>query len=157
MSEKVLDMILISLPKETKLSQTCLLIQAWPSWCNLTRLIILREVQQCYFLHRNLLMSLPYVSVLPKPLVMELVLAGQAKSLDPLNVTGIYSLQEKLVNSYPHWNQQDGENSIWLGKEFDYNIWDNLGNFQSRHKDDGSLVQENFLEEWMDTSLALKA
>ena len=68
-------------------------------------------------------MSLPYVSVLPKPLVMELVLAGQAKSLEPLNVTGIYYLQEKLVNSYPHWDQQDGENSIWFGKEFDHNHW----------------------------------
>ena len=55
---------------------------------------------------------------------MELVLAGQAKSLEPLNVTGIYYLQEKLVNSYPHWNQQEGENSIWFGKEFHYNFWD---------------------------------
>ena len=55
---------------------------------------------------------------------MELVLAGQAKSLEPLNVTGIYYLQEKLVNSYPHWDQQDGENSIWFGKEFDYSNFD---------------------------------
>ena len=51
---------------------------------------------------------------------MELVLAGQAMSLESLNVTGIYHLQEKLVNSYPHWNQQDGENSIWFGKESQY-------------------------------------
>ena len=68
-------------------------------------------------------MLLPYVSVLPKPLYMELVLAGHAKSLEALNVTGIYQLQEKLINSYPHWNQQHGENSIWFGKEYDYNSW----------------------------------
>ena len=73
-----------------------------------------------YFLHRDLLMLSYYVSVLPKPLFMELVLAGQAMSLESLNVTGIYHLQEKLVNSYPHWNQQDGENSIWFGKESQY-------------------------------------
>ena len=55
---------------------------------------------------------------------MELVLADQVKSLLPLNIQGTYHLQGSLVNNYPHWIQQNGENSIWFGKEFDYNSWD---------------------------------
>ena len=59
---------------------------------------------------------------MPKPLVMELFLVGQAKSsLEPLKVQGIYHLQDAHVNSYPHWHQQNGVNSIWFGKEYDYN------------------------------------
>ena len=56
-------------------------------------------------------MLLPYVSVLSKPLVMELVLTGQVKALLPLKVQGIYHLQDAYVNSYPYWDQLDGNNS----------------------------------------------
>ena len=53
---------------------------------------------------------------------MQLVLAGKAKLLDPLNLQGIYRLQKDLVNNYPYWNQLNGTYSIWFGKEyFDYN------------------------------------
>ena len=51
---------------------------------------------------------------------MQLVLTGKAKALVPRNVQGIYHLQDAHVNSYPHWDQQNGVNSIWFGKEFDY-------------------------------------
>ena len=63
------------------------------------------------------------VSVMSKPLVMELVLTGKAKDLLSLNVQGTYYLQDAHVNSYPYWDQQNGVNSIWFGKEFDYNSW----------------------------------
>ena len=56
-------------------------------------------------------------SVMPKPLMMKLVLAGQAKSLLPLGLDGIYHLQDELVNTHPFWNQVNGNNSIWFGKE----------------------------------------
>ena len=73
-----------------------------------------------YFLHRDLLMSLPYVSVLSRPLVMELVLTGQVKALLPLKVQGIYHLQDALVNGYPYWDQLNGNNSLWFGKEYEF-------------------------------------
>ena len=57
---------------------------------------------------------------MPKPLVMELVLTGQAKALVPLNVQGIYHLQDAHVNAYPYWDQLDGNNSLWFGKEYEF-------------------------------------
>ena len=61
---------------------------------------------------------------------MELVLTGQAKALLPLNVQGIYHLQDAPVNNYPHWDQQNGENSIWFGKEFHYSFLDESQYYQ---------------------------
>ena len=49
---------------------------------------------------------------------MKLILAGQAKSLEPLKLHGIYHLQDELVNNYPCWNQQNGSYSIWFIKEY---------------------------------------
>ena len=51
---------------------------------------------------------------------MELFLAGQAKSLEPLKVQGIYHLQDAHVNGYPYWDQLDGNNSLWFGKEYEF-------------------------------------
>ena len=48
---------------------------------------------------------------------MKLVLAGQAKTLEPLNLQGIYHLQKELVNSYPYWNQVNGSNAIWFRRK----------------------------------------
>ena len=49
-----------------------------------------------------------------KPLVIELVLGGQAKSLEPLNLHGIYHLQDEHVNNYPYWYQINGSHAIWF-------------------------------------------
>ena len=54
---------------------------------------------------------------------MKLVIDGEVKSILPSNIQGIYQLQDALVNNYPHWNQKNGENSIWFGKEFRYDSW----------------------------------
>ena len=51
---------------------------------------------------------------------MELFLAGKAKSLELLKVQGIYHLQDAHVNSYPYWDQLDGNNSLWFGKEYKF-------------------------------------
>ena len=64
--------------------------------------------------------KLSTVSVMSKPLVMELVLTGQVKALLPLKVQGIYHLQDAHVNSYPYWDQLDGNNSLWFGKEYKF-------------------------------------
>ena len=55
---------------------------------------------------------------------MKLALDGQSKSLEPLNLQGIYKLQVELVNEYPCWNQLNGIYSIWFGKEYfgDYSL-----------------------------------
>ena len=45
---------------------------------------------------------------------MELILAGQAKSLMVLNINGTYLFKGDLVNSYPYWVQENGGNAIWF-------------------------------------------
>ena len=64
---------------------------------------------------------------------MKLVLAGQAKTLEPLNLQGIYHLQMELVNSHPFWNQLNGSNSIWFGKEDVGEWWENRKNYRYWH------------------------
>ena len=51
---------------------------------------------------------------------MKLFLSGEVKYVLPLETQGIYHLQDKLVNNYPHWHQINGSNSIWFGKEYSY-------------------------------------
>ena len=57
-------------------------------------------------------------SVLLKPLIIKLVIGGQAKSIMNRNLHGMYHLQDDLVNNYPYWDQIDGNNSLWFGKEY---------------------------------------
>ena len=64
---------------------------------------------------------------------MKLVLAGQAKTLEPLNLQGIYHLQKELINSYPFWNQLNGSNSIWFGKVTVQKWWKERNNYRYRH------------------------
>ena len=45
---------------------------------------------------------------------MKLILNGDAKDTQGVNKQGIYILGEKLVNSYPYWEQQNGINALWF-------------------------------------------
>ena len=51
--------------------------------------------------------------------MMKLILNGDAKNKQG-NKQGIYSLGEKLVNSYPYWEEQNGSNALWFVKTFRY-------------------------------------
>ena len=51
---------------------------------------------------------------------MKLILNGVASNMHG-SKQGIYSLGEKLVNSYPFWEQQNGNNALWFVKT--YRLW----------------------------------
>ena len=51
--------------------------------------------------------------------MMKLILDGDAKNKQG-NLQGIYSLGERLVNSHPYWEQQNGRNALWFVKTFRY-------------------------------------
>ena len=44
---------------------------------------------------------------------MKLILNGDAKKVQG-SKQGTYILAEKLVNSYPYWYQQNGNNALWF-------------------------------------------
>ena len=72
--------------------------------------------------------SLLIFSALPVPPKMELVLDGYVMEKHSI-AQGNYTLGEGLVNGFPYWNQQDGENAIW---SFWSSVWmvgdkENLG------------------------------
>ena len=64
---------------------------------------------------------------------MKLVLAGQAKTLEALNLQGIYHLQKELVNSYPFWNQLNGNNAIWFGRRYVAEWWKEKKSYRYWH------------------------
>ena len=45
--------------------------------------------------------------------MMKLILNSNAKN-EQGSKEGIYVLREKLINSYPYWEQQNGSNAIWF-------------------------------------------
>ena len=49
--------------------------------------------------------------------MMKLILNGDAKNKHE-SLQGIYSLGEKLVNSHPYWEQQNGSNALWFDRTF---------------------------------------
>ena len=42
-----------------------------------------------------------------------MILNGDAKNIHP-DRQGIYILGQKLINSHPYWEQQNGSNAIWF-------------------------------------------
>ena len=48
---------------------------------------------------------------------MKLILNGVASNMHG-SKQGIYSLGEKLVNSHPYWEQQNGSNALWFDRSF---------------------------------------
>ena len=60
--------------------------------------------------------------VLPRPILMKLILNGDAKNKQGSR-QGTYILGEKLVNSYPYWKQQNGSNAIWFKDRDAYRYW----------------------------------
>ena len=52
--------------------------------------------------------------------MMKLILNGNAKN-NQGSKQGIYILGERLVNSHPYWEQQNGSNAIWFVKAF--RVW----------------------------------
>ena len=51
--------------------------------------------------------------------MMKLILNGDAKNEQGIR-QGTYILEEKLVNSYPYWLQQNGSNAIWFRDAYRY-------------------------------------
>ena len=51
-------------------------------------------------------------AAMPVPPKMELVLDGDVFE-EQSSTQGNYTLAEGLVNGFPYWNQQDGNNAIW--------------------------------------------
>ena len=49
--------------------------------------------------------------------MIKLILNGEAKNMQG-RTQGIYSLGEKLLNSNPYWEQQDGSNALWFNLKF---------------------------------------
>ena len=45
--------------------------------------------------------------------MMELIVDGDVLEKHSSIYTGNYTLAEGLVNGFPYWNQQDGNNAIW--------------------------------------------
>ena len=45
--------------------------------------------------------------------MMKLILNGDAKNKQG-SKQGIYILREKVINSYPYWEQQNGSNAMWF-------------------------------------------
>ena len=52
--------------------------------------------------------------------MMKLILDGDAKNKQGSR-QGIFVLGEKLVNSHPYWEQQNGSNALWFVKA--HRVW----------------------------------
>ena len=84
------------------------------------------------------------LAALPAPGMMELIVDGDVLEKHSSIYTGNYTLAEGLVNGFPYWNQQDGNNAIWsvwssiwlvghknslgnpiggIGVQFDIKVW----------------------------------
>ena len=53
-------------------------------------------------------------TALPSPRSKELILDGVAKQFYS-ETMGNYTLVQELINGYPYWVQQNGDNAIWFG------------------------------------------
>ena len=74
---------------------------------------------------------LPYVIVMPRPLIIKLIISGEARSEDLRALQGIYHLQDELVNNHPCWNKIDGGYAMWFGNDYVMN-WPYPWNYYRR-------------------------
>lgn len=63
-----------------------------------------------------------FTDPLPPPTKLKLVLKGEVERIWG-SKSGIYKLQPKVVNGYPHWIQKSESTSLWFKKSESNSLW----------------------------------